>query len=429
MAFWILTGLVTLGMGGILALVLLRSQTGTGAPAAAYDLEVYRQQLKDLDRDLARGIVTPDEAGRMRTEISRRILAADAQVQAAETGAPRRNGPAPLAAGLVGLVIALGTGALYLSLGAPGYGDFGLDRRIALAQDYAENRPSQAEAEAQAATSVDPTAPVDPNYLSLVKELRRVAQSRPEDAQGQALLSQHEARLGNFKAAYKAKARYIALSTGEITAADLVDQAELQVMAAGGYVSPEAEALLLQALSENADDGRARYYLGLLMGQIGRPDRGYQIWADTLRQASDAAPWRRAISAQIPDMAAMAGVDYRPIRPVPPAPADSAAPADATSPPPDALPGPSRADIEAMQEMSRADRQEMIEGMVSGLATRLATQGGTPPEWARLITTLGVLGRLDEAREIHAEAATQFAGDTAALDVLEAALTRVEANQ
>ncbi|OIQ25034.1 MAG: c-type cytochrome biogenesis protein CcmI [Alphaproteobacteria bacterium MedPE-SWcel] len=419
MAFWILTGLVTLGMGGILALVLLRNHNGPGEPAAAYDLRVYRQQLTDLDRDIARGVVSAEDADRLRTEISRRILAADAQVQAAEAAQQRPNGPSRIAAVLVVLGIALGTASLYNRLGAPGYEDLGLDRRLNMADERARTRPSQTEAEARLPASLNPE--VDPNYLKLVENLRKVTAERPDDPRGQALLAQHEAQIGNFKAAYEAKARFIALQNGDIGMSDLVDQAELQVMAAGGYVSPEAEALLLRALTVTPDDGRARYYLGLLMGQIGRPDRGYQLWADTLRAGPDTAPWNQAIAAQIPEMAAMAGVEHRPL--TPPAAAENA---PLAGPLPGPLPGPDAEDVANMQQMSPEERQQMIEGMVAGLADRLATEGGSPPEWARLITALGVLGRIDQARAIHAEALEEFAGDAAALDIVNTAFNRVE---
>ncbi len=413
MAFWILTGVVTLMLAAMLAMVVLRNRNGTSEPAAAYDLRVYRQQLKDLDRDVARGIVSTGDAERLRTEISRRILSADAQVQAAEAGKEQDNGPSRIAAVAMVLVIALGTGGLYWQLGAPGYGDYSLAERLALAKERAENRPTQAEAEARMPAATEPQA--DPNYLKLVEQLRSATAQRPEDPRGQALLAQHEARLGNFKAAYEAKARYIELQSGDIDMRDLIDQAELQVMAAGGYVSPESEDLLLQALSVTPEDGRARYYFGLMMGQNGRPDRGYRIWAETLKDGPAGAPWIRAIEAQIPDMAGLAGVEYKPI-----------APGEGPAAP---LPGPSAEQVEAMQNLSPEERQQVIEGMVSGLAERLASEGGTPAEWARLISALGVLGRDAQAHEIFAEATQQFADNDAALEILNAAMAQVEANK
>lgn len=412
MAFWILTGAVTLTLAAILALVVLRNRNGAGEPAAAYDLRVYRQQLKDLDKDVARGVVSDADADRLRTEISRRILSADAQLQAAEAGEEQPNGPSRVMAVVLIAVIVLGTGGLYWQLGAPGYGDYGLRERIALAKTRAETRPSQSEFEARMPAPPAPEA--DASYLNLVEQLRSATADRPDDLQGQALLAQHEARLGNFKAAYEAKARYIALLDIAPDPRDLIDQAELQVMAAGGYVSPESEALLEQALSQVPEDGRARYYYGLMMGQNGRPDRGYRIWAETLKDGPAGAPWIRAIQAQIPEMAGLAGVAYQPIPP-----GGESAP----------LNGPSAEQVEAMQDLSPEERQEMIEGMVSGLATRLAEEGGSPAEWAQLITALGVLGRMEEARVIYLEAQQQFAGDDGALDILGAAFAPLEATR
>ena len=55
--------------------------------------------------------------------------------------------------------------------------------------------------------------------------------------------------------------------------------------------------------------------------------------------------------------------------------------------------GPTAGDVAAAGEMSEADRKEMIRGMVTQLSDRLATEGGPPAEWARLIRALGVFGR------------------------------------
>jgi cytochrome c-type biogenesis protein CcmH len=64
--------------------------------------------------------------------------------------------------------------------------------------------------------------------------------------------------------------------------------------------------------------------------------------------------------------------------------------------------------MQAAEAMSADDRQAMIQGMVEGLATRLATEGGPPEDWARLIAALGVLGQTERARAILSEARTVF---------------------
>ena len=175
------------------------------------------------------------------------------------------------------------------------------------------------------------------------------------------------------------------------------------VLAAGGYVSPEAEQALSRALQLDPQNGPARYYWGLMMAQTGRPDQAFRIWDRLLRAGPPDAPWIPPIRAQIEEIAARAGVDY------------------AMPDPGTGQAGPSRADIEAAGQMSAEERMQMIEGMVSSLSNRLATEGGPPTEWARLINALGVLGRGEEARGIYDEAIGVFADDPGALDLIQQA--------
>jgi cytochrome c-type biogenesis protein CcmH len=178
------------------------------------------------------------------------------------------------------------------------------------------------------------------------------------------------------------------------------------ILAAGGFVSPEAEQVLLQTLNRDPQNGTALYYTGLLYAQVARPDRAFAVWRPLLEQSSPADPWYFPIHGQIEELGLRAGVVY-------------------TAPEiPSEAPGPTAEDMAAAQDMSPEDRQAMIENMVAGLSDRLANQGGTAEEWARLITALGVLGRTDEARAIADEATTAFAGQPDALPLIEDARQR-----
>lgn len=402
MVFWTVTALIASSAALLLAMILIRARE-LGEPAAAYDLRVYRQQLREVDKDLARGVIQDTDAERIRTEISRRILAADAQLQKTRSGSAQPRGLSRAAAVAAALVIAGGTLGLYWQLGAPGYGDLGLQDRIRMAGERAAARPSQAAAEAEAPAMAAPES--DDGYRRLVEQLRQTAGARPDDAEGQALLAQHEANLGNFTAAYAAKSSYIDLVQEQAGARDFTELAELKIMAAGGYVSPEAERDLQQALALDPTHGPARYYWGLMLGQLGRPDLAYREWAAALRAGPPGAPWIQGIQGQIEDMAYRAGVQYQPIPP-----------GGGTAP---ALPGPSAEDMNAAGGLSPEERQEMIRGMVSRLSDRLATEGGSAEEWARLIGALSVLGDSARARAIYDEAQQVFAADQAALALLQ----------
>lgn len=398
MTFWIVASGLALGIAALLALILLRGRSA-GEPAAAYDLRVYREQLREVDRDLARGVIAESDAERIRTEISRRILAADAQMQKARSGIAQPRGLSLLIAGLAGVAMIGGSLWLYRDLGAPGYGDLTLQHRLDQAERNRTERPDQAAMEAQVPERAPPE--VESDYLELINQLRSTAEQRPDDLRGQQLLARHEANLENFKAAYAAQARVVALLGDEAGAQPHADHAELMIMAAGGYVSPEAEDSLRRALAQDPTNGPARYYWGLMEAQIGRPDRAFRIWDETLRQSPPDAPWTIPIRAQIQDIAYLAGVDYKP--------APVATPSAA---------GPTAEDMANAAEMSGEDRQEMIRGMVQQLSDRLASEGGSPEEWARLIGALGVLGETEKAAEIYAEAQGVFVEDSAAVALL-----------
>jgi cytochrome c-type biogenesis protein CcmH len=104
MLFWVIVIGLALVSGGILAFYTLKGRVGA-EPPAAYDLRIYRDQLKEVDRDLARGVIGEEDAERLRTEVSRRILAADARLKAGgETGGqPRAAGYAMAALAVLGV--------------------------------------------------------------------------------------------------------------------------------------------------------------------------------------------------------------------------------------------------------------------------------------------------------------------------------------
>ena len=400
MLFWIVSTLLAIAVAGLLALALLRAR-GQGEPPAAYDLRVYRDQLREVDRDLARGVIDPADADRIRTEVSRRILAADAQLQE-QTGGGRQRGPGVvlLAAGLA-VALVLGGALLYRGLGAPGYADLPRQLRIEQAEYVRLNRPDQAEAEADMPERTPSQA--DPQYAELMDQLRATVADRPDDLQGHVLLAQNEAAMGNFAAAWRAQAEVIRIRGEDALPQDYAELAEMMILAAGGYVSPEAERALGQALRRDGRNPVARYYWGLLLQQIGRPDLAFSTWEGLLGESRPDAPWREPIEARMPELARLAGVTWEPRAPIV------------------QQPGPSQSDIDAASELSDEDRMSMVRGMVEGLSDRLATQGGAPEEWARLIQALGVLGETDRAEAIWTEAAEVFAGDAAALATVTAA--------
>lgn len=374
----------------VLAVVAGPMLRGRDAVQMAPDVDFYKRQLAEIDRDVARDVLDPDEAARARVEIARRLLAADKE-RAQTAAAPQ--GLSQMTVAVMALVVFGIAGASYLAIGAPGATDQPLKLRLAQADQMRADRPGQAALEAAAPAALPVDAPAD--YLESVEQLRVLLATRPDDQKGWELLAFHESELRNYAAAAKAQAQVIAIKGDTATVEDGRILADLMVAATNGLVSPEAETVVANILDEDPENTAGRYYLGLLYSQTGRPDLGFRIWRPLVETSQDSFHIALA-RAQIAAVAEQAGVKY-------------------TAPD---LPGPSAEQIAASEDMTEADRTAMIEGMVAGLADRLATEGGGPAEWARLISAYGVLGDTEAAASIWVEAADVFGADPAAIDVL-----------
>lgn len=402
---WLFWGVAVAGIvlaAGATLAPLLRG-AGRGERRASYDLQVHRDQLREVEADLARGVLSPAEAEASRIEISRRLLAA-ADAEAAEAGsgtAPRRLTRRALPVLAIGLVLAcLG---LYRWLGVPGLPDEPLDARTAAAAAARANRPSQSAAEAMAAARPEAAPPaLDPADAELVGRLQTVLKDRPDDLEGHRLLARTLASLGRWPEARAAQERVVALLGDTATADDLVNLAEAQILATGGYVSPEAEAVLGRALARAPENPVARYYSGLALLEAGRADLAYPIWQRLAAEGPADAPWLTPTRAGLREAARQLGL-----------PDPAGGPAEA--------PGPSAEDMRAAGDLPAEARQSMIEGMVARLSDRLAREGGPPADWAQLIRSLAVLGRQQEATAVLGEARGTFRDDAAGLAAVEAA--------
>lgn len=385
--FWVIAVVLT----GAVLMLLVKSLRQDGSSGQAHpDLAVYRDQLAEVERDLARGTLAPDEGARLRVEVSRRLLEADRALRGDMR--PLASGGLYAVAGALCVILA-GSFWLYYRLGAPGYADLPLSLRLEMAEAYAQTRPSQDEAEA--ANPPRPAAEAGPEFMALMDKLRAAVAERPQDVDGLTLLVRNESALGNFREAMQAQDQLLAVLGDKATPDQRLMAAQIMVAAAGGYVSPEAEAVLVAVLAAEPQNGMARYLSGLMFAQTGRPDRAFALWQPLLEESQPGAPWVAPILADIEAVAAEAGVPFR-------------MPESA---------GPSEADVVAAGEMSEADRAAMIGGMVDQLEARLLSEGGPLEDWLKLINALSVLGQPDRGRAALAagEAALQAPEEVEAL--------------
>ena len=350
MTLWFVFALMTAAASfAVLWPLRHRDRPHSGGSEAA----VYRDQLAEIDRDAASGLIGSAEADAARVEISRRLLAAvDARRVPPPASSNLKWRRAVAVVALAGLpILAL---AIYLPLGSPQLGDFPLAERA--------HTPIVAQ-------------PLD----SLVAQVEAHLAKNPTDGRGWSVLAPVLARLGRFDKAIRAYRNSITYN-GD-SAERRADLGEAIAGAAGGVVTADAKAEFERAIALNADDAKANYFLGLAAEQDGRSSEAASTWRAMLAKAPPDAPWRPLVQDAL---ARVGGAGA-------PALSDDA--------------------VAAAKQMDGTGRDAMIRGMVERLAGRLKQDGNDVDGWLRLVRAYMVMGDRDKARGALIEARQAVAND------------------
>ncbi|WP_457774930.1 c-type cytochrome biogenesis protein CcmI [Rhizobium laguerreae] len=341
MLFWILVAVMTAALAVILLYPLLR-----GAKAAenirAGEAAVYRDQLRELDRDLNGGLITPEEADYARAEIGRRLIAVSAD-EPAETPKPPRHHRFTEAVVLLVLPV-LGL-SLYLTTGRPDLPSQPLEARL-------EN-------------------PGNDVAVLIAKAERHLAE-KPDDGKGWDVLAPiyfRTMRVNDAQVAYRNAIRLLGPSPVRLDGL-----AETLMAVSDGVVTDEARQVLEQSLTLEPNNPRARFYIALSMEQAGRPNEARQAFETLAKQSPADAPWLPLVNEHI---AMNGGAKAR---------VDPAAPGN-----------PTKQDVAAAETMSAGDRQQMIRGMVESLDAKLSEEPNNFEGWVRLVRSYAVLNDKDRA--------------------------------
>ena len=233
MLFWIISALIIIGSALIVALPILRAKMES-RDSAASDLDVYKDQLKELESDVGRGVLSVSEAETSRTEIARRLLAASDAQDDAPRPAPR--GLSKIAALCLLGFTAAGTLFTYSYIGAPGTPDQPLASRPTEAP-----RPTQEEFEIEVAETLGDQRPQIPEReAQLLAQLEVALQDRPNELQGHQLLANTLNSLQQYDLAWRAQQDVLRILGDDANSDDFADLAEMMVFAAGRLCFPKS---------------------------------------------------------------------------------------------------------------------------------------------------------------------------------------------
>lgn len=380
---WIAIGFLCVLTTLVLLRPLLR-KVENEASRADFDITVYRDQLKEVDRDLAEGLLSEDQAEAARTEIKRRMLAASEDDTDDKTGGGGK-GLHLLAKALV-VAILLGSVGVYAYLGSPEYADQPLatrDARFVQKPQQTDQPGSMEEAIAQLAARMETT---------------------PDDLNGWLMLGRSYIEIDRFEDAAKAYAEALRVSQGDPDIAS--NLGEVLVMIGKGQVGGEPQKVFEKALKANPLAYKARFYLALGKAQAGQHKEAVQDWADLIAISPPDAPWLSVTYEQMAAVAKGLGIDPATVKPSQTAMDLAAKYPETLKPlaPPEGegrAPALSQEEREAISEMTPAEQEEMIRGMVQNLADRLKDNPDDVDGWMRLARSYDVLGETEKAEEIR----------------------------
>jgi cytochrome c-type biogenesis protein CcmH len=377
MYFWVLAAVLTVVAILVVTVPLLR--TPKRSPGAfEFDKELYKDRLVEIDRDLALGRISAEEAETARAEEGRKLIAlskADQSDTPAKAGLSGRP-VATIAAGIV--AIPLAAFGLYSMLGTPTAPDLPLSAR----------------------KSGDPSGQ---SITELVARAEGYLAKNPDDAKGWAVLAPVYTRLGRFEDAANAWQNVYRIDPEYPEIRATLGESLMGI--SNGIVTERAHELFAAELEKNPSSFKARYYMAMALAQEGNNEEAAQAWQALIETSPPDAGWLESAYAFRNQAREAAGL-----------PALEDAPQTAG-----ASPGPTQEQVAAASEMTAEERQQMISGMVARLEEKLAENPSDKQGWQRLVRAYIVMGRKDDAAKAIETALASNPGDSAFAEEMEAA--------
>ncbi|MBI5319479.1 c-type cytochrome biogenesis protein CcmI [Bradyrhizobium sp.] len=387
---------------------------------SAGNLAVYRDQLRQVESDVALGVIDPAQAEAAGLEIKRKILAVG---RADEPGrSPLSQAERKFALTVVTSIVIFGSILLYAIVGSPELPST-LPAQVRLEQPPAPRRSAEAAAQPQGSTAVEAlasraAAQPQAGLASVDEMIQRVEarlQRSAQDADGWRMLGWAYFSIERFTDAANAYSRAVELrpDSAEYRSA----RGEALVRGADGTVTAPARKDFDEAVKLDPKDARARFFIGLAKEQAGDRQAALADWSKLLAESDAAEPWLPDLRERVAELQrelAGANTGSLPTRPDLSADAlreflQSEKSKQRAAEAPRREPGPE--DVRNAGNMAPQDRAAMIRGMVEGLASRLEQQPRDAEGWIKLVRSRVVLGEAELADKSLRRALSVFSED------------------
>jgi len=288
--FWLIcAGLVAIALAFVMPTLLQRAPSADENDNEEANVEIYRDQLRELDADLANGIVSPEQYRQDRDEIERRLLDDVASPAAAPSKKSKPVAGERGAAYAVALGIPVLAVALYLLVG----------NSAALSGGPPPSFPSGAPDGQMSQQGIEA------NVAALAKRLEQ----NPADADGWAMLGRSYINLEKYSEAANAYAKATALKTED---ADLLTEyAFALAMKNGRQLQGQPFELIKRALEIAPENPKALELAGSAEFQAKNYNQAIVHWQKLLQKSSGKADLEQSISQRINEAKSLAGTSAK----------------------------------------------------------------------------------------------------------------------
>ncbi len=364
----------------------------SSAKTAARGLEVYKDQIIEVETDLAAGTLNIADAEQAKTEIQRRLVAASRNVEQVRPLTPAWRG---LALASTAALIILGSVNLYGYLGNPDLPTAPVKQQAAAAPEQSQQTAAATPEATQMPAATSAATPNGTGQVSdMVQKLAARLQANPNDAEGWRMLGWSYFNMQSYDQSVAAYAKAVALDPNNIEYKSAYAEAIIQ--STKGMVTPDAQKLIAEVLAKDPKDLRGRFYDALAREQAGDQSGALDRWLALLADAPPDAGWREDVRVHVEKLGKDTGRDV------------SAAIATTIAAPPAATAQPLAAD----------EKNAMVDGMIAKLAQKLIDNPKDRDGWAMMIRSLTVRGDKAGAEKALNDALAIFKDDPATIEGL-----------
>ncbi|TXT23769.1 MAG: cytochrome c-type bioproteinis protein CcmH [Gallionellaceae bacterium] len=271
MTFWILIALMIAGALLFIVPPLLgrKNEQVSATARSELNITVYRDQLRELDAELAAGALSKEEYQSARSELEGRVLE-DSITEEAVAAPPVSNRKLAIAAAIAVPVL---TVSLYLMLGKPA----GLDPQ---------------------SVPVEPEQQVTQEQIvAMVDKLAQKLKDKPDDAEGWTMLARSYLALRRFNEAADAYAHAVELMPNN--AQLLADYADILAVNNGRNMLGEPEKIIRQALQADPNNAKALALMGTAAYQHKDYKAAIEWWQKLLLNVPPDSQMAASIKANI----------------------------------------------------------------------------------------------------------------------------------